>query len=276
MFKTQRPLVHGDFEPKVSTAKKAVKDAIDRNQNPEFPPAWSDRSFKGEFVTAQHGKCGFCEGLVIGNQYGDIEHFRPKAEVHELVDNPERWGVERRANSTVTDRDTKKPIVKPGYWWRAYDWDNFLLSCLTCNQVWKANLFPVKGARARKDRVPENALLLSPFDKFNPSEHFEYGRLGEIIGTSEQGRATIITCGLDRPSLRLARYQIAVATHTTLDEVADDVSDDIILRGLRAIATNGDPKQIFCGMVQTIFERRTGLPWKKLQHLITVLEKSAA
>lgn len=276
MRKTRRPCVHPDFESAVSTAKKAVKEAIDRKQDPDFLPAWTDRSFKGKFVNAQHGKCGFCEGLVAGNQYGDIEHFRPKAEVHELVDDPDRWGVERRANSTVTNRKTKEPIVKPGYWWLAYSWDNFLLSCLTCNQVWKANLFPVKGPRARAAGVQENALLLSPFDDFNPSEHFEYGRLGEIIGTSERGRATIITCGLDRPSLRLARYKIAVATHTTLDEVADDVLDDIVLRGLRDIETNGDPKQIFCGMVRTIFERRTGLPWKKLQHLIAVLEKSAA
>jgi hypothetical protein len=140
--------------------------------------------------------------------------------VHELAVNPVDWGRESPAGGTVESRKTVKVADSPGYWWRAFDWENYLLSCQICNQQWKQNLFPVRGKRAiTPDCPPEESLLLSPFGEFDPAQHFRYGRIGEIIGLTPEGRATIVTCGLDRPSLRLLRYKTARATHEHLDEI---------------------------------------------------------
>jgi len=237
-----------------------------------FAGAWSD--FKIILAEQQNGFCGFCEGPTNGHQFGDVEHFRPKAEVHELVDDPDQWGWEPMWHSSAKDREVKKPAIRPGYWWLAYEWENYVYSCQTCNQQWKGNLFPVQGTRARAPGdTGETALLLSPFDLFDPADHFEYGRLGEIRGKSPQGHATIVTCGLDRPSLRVARYRLASATHLQLDQVADQPSKQSTLNTLDLIRQRGDPREAYSGMVQTIFRQRTRLHWDDLARLIRKLRE---
>lgn len=273
MRKLLRPEEPNIFKNDVSTASEEVSKNIAQKKDPEFPGIWS--KFKQEFTEAQLGKCGFCESHVLGMQYGDVEHFQPKAEVHELDDDPDRWGTESLWKSSVEGRYTKKNIIKPGYWWRAYEWDNYLLSCQICNQQWKQNLYPVDGPRVlTKDaETTEIPLLLSPFDT-DPENHFAYGRLGEIWGLTVQGRATIVTCGLDRPSLRLARYKTARVTHERLDEIAGSITEREMLRLLRYIAEDGKESQAFCGMVKTIFFQRTKLRWENLGEIICNLEKS--
>ncbi|WP_157660551.1 hypothetical protein [Burkholderia ubonensis] len=275
MRKLFRPDEHHAFEDAVRDAKKNVDaDIKKKSETVEFPSKWS--AFKDIFVKAQRGKCGYCEGRVWGLQYGDIEHFQPKAEVHELSDNPDHWGRETPWESTVEQRKTENTL-KPGYWWQAYEWSNYLISCQICNQQWKKNLYPLKEPRTQPPHRDdcEQPLLLSPFlEDFDPAEHFEYGRLGEISGKSEQGRATIVTCGLDRPSLRLARYEQAKATHEHLDEIAGDITERDMLEMLRYIKRDGDEARPYCGMVHTIFKQRTGLTWEQLSKLISRLEAS--
>ena len=70
------------------------------------------------------------------------------------------------------------------YWWLTYDWTNFQILCPVCNR-YKANLFPIKGKRARvgtsgQKLEAELPLILNPFDD-DPSEHFEYSKSGEIL-----------------------------------------------------------------------------------------------
>ncbi|MBB3281895.1 hypothetical protein [Mitsuaria sp. BK037] len=243
-----------------------------------FPGLWSKH--KHQFSKAQLGKCGYCEGTVLGLQHGDVEHIRPKAEIRQLDDDPAKWGREALWSSSVSGRSSVGTTIKPGYWWLAYDWTNYLLSCQICNQQWKANFFPVDGTHPSgppEPGAPASAkpLLLSPFDiGFNPADHFDYGRIGEIRYRTERGRATIATCGLDRPSLRLARYKLARATHEHLDEIARDVTERDVLRVLTYIAADGEDAQPFCGMVRTIFVRRTGLAWDQLGELIDRLRRN--
>ena len=52
-------------------------------------------------------KCAYCESIMEA-QHGDVEHFRPKS----------IW------------------------WWLAMCYDNYLLSCQICNQVYKGDKFP--------------------------------------------------------------------------------------------------------------------------------------
>ncbi|MDQ2687964.1 MAG: hypothetical protein M3Y28_08875, partial [Armatimonadota bacterium] len=75
----------------------------------EFPldsRLYADPTVKQALMDAQHGKCCYCE-RVIGED-GDVEHFRPKAAVCQGAGLPQET---------------------PGYYWLAYDWDNFLLAC---------------------------------------------------------------------------------------------------------------------------------------------------
>jgi hypothetical protein len=248
-----------------------VAKAVAAGAVPEFVDHWKD--FKADFQAAQKGRCGFCEGTLHGLHYGDLEHFRPKAAVCELHDDPALWGREKHGTSSVINRIMKPGTVRPGYWWLAYDWDNYLFSCAVCNQQWKQNLFPIIGTRNRKQgEKSETALLLSPFELFDPAEHFIYGRLGEIQGRSPQGRATVATCGLDRPSLRLQRQKTAAATHAQLDAIAAGLNDVGLQEVLRQLRDNGRPGQLFSGMVQAIFGQRSGYGWSTLEALIAALD----
>jgi uncharacterized protein (TIGR02646 family) len=86
---------------------------------------------------AMHGRaCAYCQRHLPGNDRGDVEHFRPQSK----------------------------------YLWLMYSFDNYFLSCSTCNRVRKKSRFPLA------DRSPqvtyanrhiisdEKILLLNPTD----------------------------------------------------------------------------------------------------------------
>ncbi|ARZ74702.1 hypothetical protein CCR98_11110 [Stenotrophomonas sp. WZN-1] len=272
MRKLERPKVGQDFSAHVKAAKSAVETAVKAGKSPEFAAVWGN--FKEDFAKAQLGKCGFCKGQVLGLQFGDVEHFRPKAEISELDDSGlESCGRELPWTYRIAGRVLKSGQRATGYWWLAYEWHNYLLSCEICNRQWKGNLFPIAGDRASgPDALErEQPLLLSPFDDFDPAEHFEFGRLGEVRGCTDRGRATVQTCGLDRTSLRVARYPTARAVHEHMDALATDISEPEVLWVLRGIQDAGIEQRPYCGMVRAIFCKRSGLEWEKLESLIAAL-----
>jgi hypothetical protein len=101
-----------------------------------------------------------------------------------------------------------------GYWWRAYEWENLLVACQVCNQIWKQAVFPARTRSRRRHRVApkpsrkEIPLLLNPYDLIDVRAHISFSSLGQPIGLSEEGRNTIATCGLFRPTLATARLRI--------------------------------------------------------------------
>jgi uncharacterized protein (TIGR02646 family) len=138
---------------------------------------------------AQHDKCAFCESKVTHISYGDIEHFRPKAAVRQRPGGP---------------------LVRPGYYWLAYEWTNLFVCCQLCNQRFKENLFPLRrpGRRARShndDTDDEEPLFLNPEEE-DPSRilRFRDEHL-EPVRVSRRGRTTIDALGLNRPELLKAR-----------------------------------------------------------------------
>lgn len=70
---------------------------------------------KDELKKDTHNKCAYCEAPTSVVAYGDVEHFRPKSK----------------------------------YWWLAYCYDNFLVSCQLCNQKFKGAKFPKKNAKLK-------------------------------------------------------------------------------------------------------------------------------
>lgn len=83
---------------------------------------YAHSTVKRALEKAQYDKCCFCETDFAAVAYGDVEHFRPKKGYRQSV---------------------REKLVKPGYYWLAYEWSNLFLSCERCNQQFKKNLFPL-------------------------------------------------------------------------------------------------------------------------------------
>ncbi|MDQ2731738.1 MAG: hypothetical protein M3Y56_08780 [Armatimonadota bacterium] len=136
---------------------------------------------------AQYNKCCFCEvKLRPGN---DIEHFRPK-------------GAYRQG--------AKVPLNKFGYYWLAYDWNNLLLACKTCNQQYKRSFFPLANpARRAKshhdDIAEEEPLLIHPAEQ-DPELFIGFrDYVAYAIAGNLPGKTTIDVLGLNEESLNEAR-----------------------------------------------------------------------
>jgi uncharacterized protein (TIGR02646 family) len=152
---------HNDLDPKATIyAHETVKNAL---------------------LKIQHDKCAFCECKVTHQQYGDVEHFRPKK------------GYKQKEGDL---------LGRPGYYWLAYEWTNLLVSCQICNQKFKKNLFPLKRparrARCHNDDVTkEEPLLIDPAAD-DPAAHLTFHQeLYRPMPSSRRGKTTIDAFGLN-------------------------------------------------------------------------------
>ena len=154
---------------------------------------WRDtvwKYLKSYLFSVTKGKCAFCETDALIVSPGDVEHYRPKAAV---------------------DGDTQHN----GYYWLAYNLENYLPSCGNCNSSGKMNKFPVSGTRAYgpsdnlEDEKPD---LLNPFDDKDdpPHKHLEFvvdidNSLGTVGAKTHRGKQTIEILGLNRAQLVSSR-----------------------------------------------------------------------
>lgn len=151
------------------------------------------------------GKCAYCEVRYATSQPMDVEHWRPKGEVH-------------------LDDGTK---IEPGYYWLASDWDNLLPSCIDCNRarqqhdvveqrlvtLGKANQFPLLDETTRRRRhdltIDELPSIVNPCLD-DPETFFAYTDEGVIVP-----RATV------DPARRRAQDSIRVYALNRSDLVAE-------------------------------------------------------
>lgn len=254
-----------DFDNYVDAAKQVIQAIIDNKRFPlskDFQDKWGH--FKDALLKVQHNKCGYCE-LFLGTHPGDVEHYRPKAELQELPEDEKKWGAEGDGVFNVEGRSPKS-ISDSGYWWSAYDWENYLAACNRCNSGWKRNLFPIEDAPRAIPPLEANnetALLLNPFRGEDPADHLEYTDIGQIkaLNNSRYGKATIVTCGLDRPSLVQARNEKVTRAFELVNEYFEaktkEEREKVILQFLKL----GKEEFIFAGMVRTIFKQKLNLSW---------------
>jgi hypothetical protein len=129
----------------------------------ESSGSWSE--IKTAYMELQGHKCGFCERRLEKSRYGsiehDVEHFRPKAKVNSWPGSTDR--TERQIEFDFPLGDG----TDPGYFLLAYELENYLISCKTCNSRLKANFFPVAGNRdvgrdRSRDLKGEDAYLIYP------------------------------------------------------------------------------------------------------------------
>ena len=95
--------------------------------------AYRDSSVKEALERLFRGKCAYCESRYAGTQPMDVEHWRPKGEVH-----------------------TEDGKVRQGYYWLAASWENLLPSCVDCNRMRKfpAGLDGEERVRGKGNRFP--------------------------------------------------------------------------------------------------------------------------
>ena len=143
------------------------------------------QSVKNALRKAQHDKCAFCESKVTHIAYGDVEHFRPKA------------GYRQRPDG---------PLVRPGYYWLAYEWSNLFFCCALCNQKFKRNHFPLadpaRRAVCHHDNIEmEQSLLIHP-ELDDPASFLEFDQeYVRAIDGHPRGEATIRILGLNRSEI---------------------------------------------------------------------------
>ena len=124
------------------------------------------------------GKCWYCESRQIRSDQ-PVDHFRPKGAVYE-------------------------DPTHPGYWWLAFDYNNYRFSCTFCNSRrrdvdngvgGKGDRFPIRDEhhRARTEADPiaaEEPDLLDPLDPNDPSLLFfeNDGRVVPFIANIDDSR----------------------------------------------------------------------------------------
>ena len=120
------------------------------------PALWSD--VKPVFMDLQHNKCIYCERQFSNRDYGtiewDLEHFRPKSTVAAWPDasrHPDlHYGFATGASSG-------------GYYWLAYNLQNYAASCKVCNSTFKHIFFPVAKPRGTVAADPIALLAEEPY-----------------------------------------------------------------------------------------------------------------
>ena len=149
---------------------------------------YGDADVRKILKNAQQWKCCFCESKIEDVSYGEVEHFRPKA----------AW---RQAKNTK--------LMRPGYYWLAYTWNNLLWSCKVCNASHKKNLFPLEDPAARdcagRIIANESPLLIDP-SACDPRDHIRF-KLDKAVGITHRGRITIDALGLNREALLESRRE---------------------------------------------------------------------
>ena len=231
MIRYTRPSKPDSFRP-TDEDKQNIQDRIDPsnhrirtgqtlNSN-EFKRVW--RNHKDPFILAQYSKCAYCEREYTGD--GSVEHVHPKAKVA-VLENP---GVELET-LRVSGRTVANEGVKPGYWWKAYEWDNYCLICKHCNSKWKISFLVVDPPHSSPDPPHESRnetiQFIHPYD-VDPEEHLTVEKGGNLVGTDDLGRGTIKTLGFDeRKSLIQTRKNAYEASYRLAQSwLQDTVSQD--------------------------------------------------
>jgi uncharacterized protein (TIGR02646 family) len=194
MIQVQRPqngptglLVSGKRQTQADCAAYDAGPGDFHSGEAKFPRReyYREKEVKDLLVEIYQGKCCYCERKFLEIDDLDVEHFRPKGGFRQSFD--------------------QKIDELPGYYWLAYDWENLLLSCRSCNQRYKKTFFPLENPaeRARShhdDFTRERPWFVDPVRQ-DPREHIDFVD-DAPRGLTLQGQKTIDGLGLCRAGLK--------------------------------------------------------------------------
>lgn len=202
---------------------------------------------------AQHDKCCFCESKLGHAQFGDVEHYRPKAGAHQTTADP----------------------PARGYYWLAYAWENLYLSCEVCNRRHKRSLFPLLNPDRRvsshhqaDDLHGEHPVFVDP-GREDPMAFIEFRReLAVPTGSDARGTETIAALQLNRDALwerrrdryTLLRACVIVLARATRVELSGPERDDAI-RILATVVVAAADHGEYASMTRSLLRRIA--PWRQ-------------
>ena len=204
---------------------------------------------KNQLFIETKGKCAYCEADTKIVSYGDVEHYRPKSI----------------------------------YWWLAYCYDNYLVSCAICNQVHKKDKFPTLNTRMlgldissettleyddfKSLHLIERPLLINPYYE-NPEDFFAYEaddilKEVSIIPLRDEAipfvEASVNIYGLNRRELLDLRYRHFLWYDTFCSALNDKgISLTTQQRVEMAIREMMSQNAVFSGMIRYFERLRTG------------------
>lgn len=140
---------------------KEIKSLDDKLEHINKNPIWQDKILFNALSGAMDGKCWYSEAKDLMSDR-DIDHYRPKKEAKDI-----------------------DGIVRDGYWFLAYDWENYRFSSVYSNRLrkdkftseeisyGKGSYFPLKSgsviAVTKKQTEDESPYLLDPTKKHDAS-----------------------------------------------------------------------------------------------------------
>ena len=167
---------------------------------------WSQ--IKPVLAKRQLEKCGYCERwLGTDGVEFDVDHFRPKSQVDSW---PSPTGYPADCGGAASS----------GYYLLAYNVENYVVACLSCNRTYKKTYFPTAQSRrlddaSAADLSAELPYLINPADPNERDPEELIGWNGVIPSSShlsgfdrERVRVTIEVFKLTREDLLRDRYEV--------------------------------------------------------------------
>lgn len=207
---TVRSIDRYDFQAWRQRARRATEKA-ESSFREDGVAEWTESvwgDLKRHLFEIFNGKCAYCERKVDA-PVRQVEHYRPRAAVRE---NPEH----------------------PGYYWLAYEPDNLLPACGSCNGAeGKATHFPINGSYTTQpdaSLAQERPLLLNPFVD-DPEEHLTFLPSGRVEGRTPRGETTIELCKLWLHNALRSAAQERLTTDIAIAIVnAKDLTPDALMK----------------------------------------------
>ncbi|MCY3550006.1 MAG: hypothetical protein OXN27_13635 [Candidatus Poribacteria bacterium] len=122
---------------------------------------------KKQLLAETGGKCAYCEAPTSMIAFGDVEHYRPKS----------------------------------SYWWLAYCYDNYLVSCQLCNQGFKKDAFPIQNRKMQSTvirRDTTDTYITSKVGKIVPNP-LNQDEVNDFIREHKQERPLLLNPYFDDP-----------------------------------------------------------------------------
>jgi hypothetical protein len=138
-----------------TNAAARTEALVAKGRYEETSSIWSE--VKEVFIHLQNRKCVFCERQFESPEFGrieyDVEHFRPKSGVRSWP--PPDW-------PTTHDGPMGQPSPR-GYFWLAYNLQNYAATCKVCNSPLKSDFFPIAGGRVTTRRTIDQMASEKPY-----------------------------------------------------------------------------------------------------------------
>ncbi len=122
---------------------------------------------KEQLLAETGGKCAYCEASTSVVAFGDVEHYRPKSI----------------------------------YWWLAYCYENYLVSCQLCNQRFKKDAFPIQK-KMRGPAIRSNTTYVFIASKVGTiaPDSLNANQVNNFICQHEEERPLLLNPYFDDPS----------------------------------------------------------------------------